>query len=108
MHKPTSESGARRNAGVLAERAVIDHNATPSSWRRIDGVEVMIQQTTATTRGANPLIGSVSQQLPVVRSTKGSGYFPTVETCVRRRMKVIIYALVGTVRIARIMFSDEK
>ena len=24
------------------KRAVIDHNATPSSWRRVDGVEVMI------------------------------------------------------------------
>ncbi len=24
-------------------RAVIDHNATPSSWRRVDGVEAMIQ-----------------------------------------------------------------
>ena len=35
----------------------------------------MIQQTTATTRGANPLIGSVSQH-----------YFPTVETRVRRRV----------------------
>ena len=68
----------------------------------------MIQRTTSTTRGAYPLIGSVSQQLPAVRSTKGSGYFPTVETRVRRRMEVIIYALVGTVRIARIMLREEK
>ena len=25
------------------ERVVIDHNTTPSSWRRVDGVEVMIE-----------------------------------------------------------------
>jgi len=24
------------------KRAVMDHNATPSSWRRVDGVEIMI------------------------------------------------------------------
>ncbi len=71
----------------------------------------MIQRTTTTTRGAHPLIGSVSQQLPAVRSTKGSGYFPTVKTRVRRRVdgvEVMIYALVGTVRIARIIFKEEK
>ena len=28
----------------------IDHNATTSSWRRIDGVEVMIQQWRTTRR----------------------------------------------------------
>ena len=39
---------------------------------------------TATTRGAHPLAGNVSQQLPAVRGTKGSGCFPTVQTRVRR------------------------
>ena len=39
---------------------------------------------TATTRGAHPLAGNVSQQLPAVRGTKGSGCFPTVEARVRR------------------------
>jgi len=42
VHKSISESGTRP---CWLERAVIDHNATPSSWRRVDGVEVMIQQS---------------------------------------------------------------
>ena len=41
---------------------------------------------TATTRGAHPRAGGVSEQSPAARSTKGSGSFLTVETCVRRAM----------------------
>ena len=51
--KSTSATGAPDNSSLShfsamtrpcwLERAAIDHNATPSSWRRVDGVEVMIQ-----------------------------------------------------------------
>ena len=43
-----SESGAR---GLKS--AVVHHNATPSSWRRVDGAEVMITALAIAERLAN-------------------------------------------------------
>ena len=86
VRKSTSESGFTAIPRPLwLNREVRDHIATPSSRRRVDGVEVMIRRATATTRGAHPLTqgASRSNYQPYVRSTKGSGYFPIVENRVR-------------------------
>ena len=93
VRKSTSESEFTAIPRPLwLNRAVRDRTATPSSRRRVDGVEVMIRRTTATTRGAHPLTqgASRSNYQPYVQSTKGSGYFPTVENRVRRAWRSCI------------------